>query len=666
MNYAFRFFITASLCILSLLESSCNSTSAPALRPSDFYSPRATALPSPPAYPSPTPIISVVPQPTSTPSQDIDVGQTQFWTAPSTTPIVSGFEEIFFDPAGYALRSISRIPQKLPHYIDRMFNPSPPAVWKPAVFYTPEDIEIPKHTVHNSLDRLLGLVIPEKPHDYINDYISLASTKTPYTLVLIHGNNQETKNDTLFRWHRLIEYFKRYPKEYKRIGSPLILLYQYLSAYSILDNAHTFQTLQNILPKAPILFLGHSRGGVLARTIRSLEDYDPTRWMGIVQLASPNHGSPLLIPDLMLAAFSSQLFGGIKKIIYTKSMIEWRALSIPERIEDFATLNFDLGRTLMSFGTQSLFFDGVTVPIPNLAYTLVKYPLIDGFISPYASHGMRCFSTHPYDYYLKMIEYRDLNSTAPACHYNYMDRLHLEEYAKGVIPDTIMHAGYLSKEQKKEDEAIAFMETAAASIDYFLDKSSDADFERKALNWLSAQFMYIPTTPKSARDTDYRINDGMVDIGSQCDLRPGDNVFSSTDGVLSVDQSIIDRRKGTTSLECIVHPDMNHADIVETQDTRYWKSVTDSLLTLYDRYNKYYKNSDKLLSDHAIKEIYQYLNAVQGSKTEKVSIVRYNAGWRVTITPITEYNMLTREVYYFKQVDDKLRPSTEQELAYKK
>ncbi len=661
MKHAFHFLFGYSLFILPLLDVACNSVE-PVILPSSI-TPSLSSAPfiMQTVNPTSVPSTSVMTPPTTpVPAPETQTGLTQTWTASAPPTEVSGFTTVITGPAEFIFNTFIRTCLIIPDYIVNLTAYATSSTWTPLPYSKDnDDVVIPTRSIMMSRSYGYNLYTPD---NLFSTFKGTVPKEASYTLVLIHGNNQESKQNTLFRWYRLIEYFKQYPEEYKRIGSPFILLFQYDSHVSIGENGIELKNeLEKHALKTPILLLGHSRGGLVARAARSVQ-YDPTRWMGIVQLSSPNHGSPLLIPELMMPAFSSQPLKEIKKIIYFKTIVEWNALSSSSPSESISKLIKDMGHSLLSDGTRSLFFDGVTVPIPTGTYTILKFPPITGTVDPHVRQGMHCFpNIPPARNFMHLVE----NNNPPECTYNYMDALHLWEYGTGIIADTISHAGYLSKEWEKEDEAREFANASASSIVQFFDQQVDEEFERKGLNWLSTQFMFIPTAPMSPAETDYRINDGMVDIASQCDLAAGETVFSSNNGTLIVNQNSINSRIRNT-LGCIIHKDMNHADMVETQDPTYWHSITDSLFTIVQRYHERYNGIASGLYEDDIKAIYKLFNIEPVESKETVIIIKYYGGWKITITSLGSQKNITREDYYIKKEGSKWCTANEQELTKNK
>ncbi|MDP2656324.1 MAG: hypothetical protein Q8P11_02025 [bacterium] len=491
-------------------------------------------------------------------------------------------------------------------------------------------------------------------------------------IVLIHGNNQEKQIKTLFRWHRLVQYLQQHPEMHKKIRHLPMVLYQYDSSYSVQFIASMLRTrLDEHYRYSPVFFVGHSMGALVADAAAHENYlYDPYHHVGNIAIAGPLQGSPLAIPPLMRITFSYQIARDFLTAYYLLTMANWGAYS---RLSEMPIkeLLLHFGDVWLSDGMRSLFYNGRNVPIPSGSYYLNGkfFPVIlDTATRCGIPGGNVPFFIEPILHHTEDVFRRKQSR------FNYADSLTIWKRAMGVVPDTITHAGYLTKEKQNMDELKTLIQGGASLLNDYLEKKDDPQYEKQALQFLWTQFMFIPTGHKNNLETDYCANDGMVSGDSALNLSPGPNICVVNNGEISIDMDVV-KSRCNDSIECVVHKNMNHADMVETQDPDYWSSVVESLATLVRRYFKYYMppitnpNGGYVKTDSRIENILltdeknkikDFFVKKLSTKADRLVIMRYNNGWQIRVDQYPQLPLL----YYLKKENGVWYPSNAKELAF--
>ena len=140
--------------------------------------------------------------------------------------------------------------------------------------------------------------------------------KSRIPLVLVHGYGQERDKQTLWGWKRFLEHARTNQSAFEDFD---IYIWRHDTSLPIGFNGCTGNAAQlaeyvdtlstNYAPGAKILFVAHSRGGLVVRAFMNYEGQGD-KVLGLVTLGTPHHGSPLAVPEWAAIGWHNSMHPG--------------------------------------------------------------------------------------------------------------------------------------------------------------------------------------------------------------------------------------------------------------------------------------------------------------------------------------------------------------------
>jgi len=143
---------------------------------------------------------------------------------------------------------------------------------------------------------------------YFHKCINNGPDKVP--LILVHGLNSEGYDHDNARWRTLLDFIAENPSRFARFN---VWIWYHDTSLPIGFNCALGSNARQLhdgilncpeLAEKPVLFVAHSRGGLVCRSFMNYEN-NASRTIGLVTLGTPHHGSPGAVPDWAARFFSS-------------------------------------------------------------------------------------------------------------------------------------------------------------------------------------------------------------------------------------------------------------------------------------------------------------------------------------------------------------------------